>query len=178
MDAGVETQDGEEEQLDDLFTYKEGDEATYFVSEGPGDQELDVRPSGGVAFILEKGEIATQGYESEDVEILETPEERRLTTEPPTEEPATGEAFAVTTAAESTTPLEITLGDMSSSKVDSLTIEATSAEIVATRVTSLMETIPTTTISTGVTIADTSALLGNNCKNLAINFFIYRVFFL
>ena len=66
---------------------------TYFVSEGLGDHELDVGPSGRSATILEKGEVATQGYESEDVEILETPEESQPITESPTEEPATGEAF-------------------------------------------------------------------------------------
>ena len=37
------------EKLDDLFTYKERDETTYFVSEGPADQELDVGSSGGAA---------------------------------------------------------------------------------------------------------------------------------
>ena len=48
---------GGEEKLNVIFTYKEGDEATYFVSEGLGDQELDVRPSGGVATASKKGEV-------------------------------------------------------------------------------------------------------------------------
>ena len=52
--AGQETQSEGEETFDDLFTYKEGDEATYFVFEGLGDQELDVGPSGGAATTLER----------------------------------------------------------------------------------------------------------------------------
>jgi len=36
-DVGQEIQSEGEEIFDDLFTYKEGDEATYFVSEGLGD---------------------------------------------------------------------------------------------------------------------------------------------
>ena len=67
---------------------------------------------------MEKGEVATQGYESEDMAILETAKERRSITEPPVEKPATGEAFAETTAAEGTTPPEVALGDVPSSKVD------------------------------------------------------------
>ena len=57
MDAGKEIQGEGEEKLDYLFTYKEGDEATYFVSEG---QELDVEHFGRVATTLEKGEVATR----------------------------------------------------------------------------------------------------------------------
>jgi len=56
------------------------------------------------------------------VEILEVPEEERLITKPPAEEPATGEAFVETTAAESTVPHEIALEDVPSGKVDSLVI--------------------------------------------------------
>ena len=101
-----------------LFTYKEGDEATYFVSEGPGDQELDVGPSGGVVTTLEKGEVIPQGYESEDVKILKIPEARRPITEPTAEEPTMGVAFAKTTAAAYTVPAKIALEDMPSCKVD------------------------------------------------------------
>ena len=43
-DIGKETKGGGEEKLDDLFTYKEGGEVTYFVSEGLVDQELNVGP--------------------------------------------------------------------------------------------------------------------------------------
>ena len=53
-DAGKDTLGGGEEKLNDLFTYKEGDEVTYFVSEGLGDQKLDVGPSGGVLLFLER----------------------------------------------------------------------------------------------------------------------------
>ena len=59
-----------------ISTEKEGDKVIYFLSEGLRDQELDVGPSGGAATTLEKVEIAPQGYEFENVEILETPEER------------------------------------------------------------------------------------------------------
>ena len=116
--------------------------------------------SGGAATILEKGEVATKGYKFEEVEILETPEERQLTTEALVEEPTTGEAFAETTAVARTVLTEIALEDVPSSKVDSLvnpTIEVSLAETIAAGVTSLMETTATT-ISTGVTTADTSAL--------------------
>ena len=51
LSVGPKTQDGGEEQLDKLFTYKEGDEATYFVSESLGDQELDIGPSGGLPLL-------------------------------------------------------------------------------------------------------------------------------
>ena len=61
---------------------------TYFVSKGLGDQELDVGPSDGAVTTLEKGEVAPQGYESEDVKILETPEERRPIPEPTAKERA------------------------------------------------------------------------------------------
>ena len=103
---------GGEEKLDDLFIYKEGDEATYFVSEGLGDQELDVGPSGGVATTSEKGEIATHGDKSENVEILDIPEEGRPIIEPPVEESAIGEALFKITAAEGVTPLEIAPEDV------------------------------------------------------------------
>jgi len=84
-DKGKETLSVGEEKLDDLFTYKERDEVTYFISEGLGDQELDVGPSGGAA--------AIQGYESEDVEILDPPEERQPIAESPVEELANGRFF-------------------------------------------------------------------------------------
>ena len=58
------------------------------------------------------------------------------------------------------------------------TLEVPSAEIVATEVTSHMEIVPATTISTRVTTVDTAAPSGNDCKNSAINFFIYRRLFL
>ena len=51
-------------------------------------------PPGGATTTLEKREVAFQGYEFEDVEILKTPEERRPFPKPIAEEPATGEAFA------------------------------------------------------------------------------------
>ena len=95
------------------------------------------------------------------MEILEIPEEDRPITMPPVEEPAAGEDFVETIVAESTMPLEIALGDVPCSKVDSpvnSTLEVSSAEIVATEFTSHMETVPATTISTGVTTADTSVL--------------------
>ena len=57
-DAGKETLGGGEEKLDDLFTFKKGDEVTYFVSEGLGDQELDVGPSAGGATIFGEGKVA------------------------------------------------------------------------------------------------------------------------
>ena len=46
-------------------------------------------PSGGAATILEKGKTAIRGGESEDVEILDFPEERQLIFEPPVREPVT-----------------------------------------------------------------------------------------
>ena len=66
MDAGKETLGGGEKKLDDLFTYKKGDEATYFVFKGLGDQELDVGPSSGAVTASEKVEVATQGDETEE----------------------------------------------------------------------------------------------------------------
>jgi len=70
-DVGKETLGEGEEKLDDLFTYKEEDEAIYFISEGPGDQKLNVGPFDGAAAILEKGKTATiLENESRDVEIL------------------------------------------------------------------------------------------------------------
>ena len=45
-----------------------------------------------------------------------------------------------------------------------------SAETIVVGFTSPMEITPAMTISTGGTTADTSAPLGNDCKNLAINF--------
>ena len=111
---------GGEEKLDDLFTYKKGDEVIYFVSKGYGDQELDVGPSGGAATILVKGEVTIQGYEYEDVEILEFHEEQQPITELPVAEPTTREAFTETTAVESMVPPEIGSGDTPSSKVDFL----------------------------------------------------------
>ena len=122
---------------------------TYFISEGLGGQELDVGPSDGAATILEKGEVATQGYESEDVKILETPEERQPITEPPAEEPATREALAKTTAAGSMAPPEVASWDMPSSKVNFPTIEVSSAETIAAGVTTHMETVPAVTDSMG-----------------------------
>ena len=53
-----------------------GDEATYFISKGLGNQERDMGPSSGAATTLEKGEVVPQGYESENVEVLETTAER------------------------------------------------------------------------------------------------------
>ena len=50
------------------------------------------------------------------------------------------------------------------------TIEVSSAETVAAEITSHMKTVPATTISTRVTIIDTSAPSGNERKNSAINF--------
>ena len=107
------------------------------------------------------------------MEILEVPEEGRLVTEPPAEEPATGEAFVKTTTAKSTMPFEITLEDVPSGKVGSpviLSLKVSSADIVVAEVTYYMETAPATMISTKVTIADTSAPSGNDYKNSAINF--------
>jgi len=52
------------------------------------------------------------------VETLEILEEGRLNIEPPAEEPATGEVFIETTAAEGVTPLKITAEDMAGSNVD------------------------------------------------------------
>jgi len=106
---------------------------------------------------LEKGEVATQGYESEDVKILETPEERQPIPEPTAEEPATEEAFAETTAAARTVAAEIALEDVLSSQVDSPTIEVSSAKTVVAGVTFPIEITPAMTISTRVTTANTSA---------------------
>ena len=70
-DVGKETLGEGEEKLDDLFTYMEGYEAIYFISEGPADQKLNVGPFDGAAAILEKGKTATiLENESGDVEIL------------------------------------------------------------------------------------------------------------
>ena len=55
-----------EEAFDDLFAYKEGNEADYFSPEGPKDQ-LHYFGSFG------KGEVAARGDENEAVEIPETP---------------------------------------------------------------------------------------------------------
>ena len=117
--------------------------------------------------------VAPQGYESEEVEILKTPKERRSITEPTAKEPTTWEAFAETIATARTVPVEIALEGMPSSKVDfsvNPTIEVSSAETVAVGVTSPMETTHAMTISTGVTTADTSDLSSNDRKNLATNF--------
>jgi len=53
-DAGKETLGGGEKKLDDLFHCKEGDEATYFISEGLRDQEIDVGPSVGLPLLLKR----------------------------------------------------------------------------------------------------------------------------
>ena len=92
-------------------------------------------PSCETTTILEKGEIAIQGDECEDIEILESPEERQPIAEPPVRELATEKAFTEITAAESMAPLEVALGDMPSSKVDSATIKGSLAETTATVVT-------------------------------------------
>ena len=76
-----------EEVLEDLFTYREGDEVIYFNPEAPKEQTQDITTSSGATITFGKGEVTTQGDESEDVEILKAPEERR-----PIDEPATGEA--------------------------------------------------------------------------------------
>ena len=110
-----------------------------FISDGLVDQELDVGLSYGAATTLEKGKIATQRYESEDIEILEIPEEGRPITEPLAKGPATGEALVKTTATESTVPPEIASGDVPISKVDSPvnpTIKVSSTSTVAAEVTS------------------------------------------
>ena len=73
---------GGEEGFDDLFTYQEGDKVTYFIPEAPEEQMHNIGPSGGAITASSKGKFATQGDESEDVEILETPKDRRLITEP------------------------------------------------------------------------------------------------
>jgi len=54
-------------------------------------------------------------------------------------------------------PPEVAFGDMPSSKVDFPTIEVSSGKIVATEVTSHVETVPAMTISTEATTADTPA---------------------
>ena len=137
----------------------------YFVSKGLGDQELDVGPSGQGATTSEKGEVATQGYESEDMEILEIPEEERLIIEPLAEEPATREAFVETTAAEGVIPLEIAPEDVTGSKATSPvapTIKISSADIAAIEIISLevihTEATRSMIISTEVAIADISAI--------------------
>ena len=107
------------------------------------------------------------------MEILETLEERRPIIEPPAEEPATGEAFTETIAAESMVPPEGASRDVPSSKVDSPTIKVSSAKIVTTEVTS----VPAATNCTGVTTVDTSAPPSNDRKDSAINF-LYTIFFL
>jgi len=63
LDVGKKTPGGGEEKIDDFFHYKEGDDVTYFVSEGLGDQKLDVGPSGGAITASEKGDITTKGVE-------------------------------------------------------------------------------------------------------------------
>ena len=75
-------------------------------------------PSGGAATILEKGEATTQGYESEDVKILNTPEERHPIAELPGKEPATRVAFVETTIAEGMAPPKVASGAKPSGKVD------------------------------------------------------------
>ena len=52
----------------------------------------------GLPPLWRKVRLPPQGYESEDVKILETPKERRPIPESTVEEPATGEALAETTA--------------------------------------------------------------------------------
>ena len=173
-DAGKETLGGGEEKLDDHFTYKEGDEATYFVSEGLGDQKLDVGPSGGGATNSGKGEVATQGYESDDVEILEVPREWRLIIEPPAKEPAIGKALVKTTTAEGVTRFESVPEDVIGSKMDSHvvhTIEVSSTDTAAAEDTSHTKTVLAIISCTEVVTAGTSAPLGNDHnKSLTINF--------
>ena len=93
-------------------------------------------------YICPNSEIAIQGYEYEDIEILESPEEQQPITEPPVNEPAIGQALTMTTAAESMVPSEIASGDMPSSKVDSSTIKGSLAETVVAVVASHMEIVP------------------------------------
>ena len=63
----------------------------------PEEQMHDIGPSG-------KGEVATQGDESEDAEILETRQERRPISEPPANKPATGEVIVDTGVRTGVTP--------------------------------------------------------------------------
>jgi len=67
----------------------------------------DIGPSGGTATTSGKGEVATHGDESDDVEILETPEERRSISEPPADEPAIEKALVETGVSIEVTPPEI-----------------------------------------------------------------------
>ena len=104
-----------------------------------------------VELLLEKDKTAIQGDESEDVEILDFPEERQPIVEPPVREPATEEA-----------PFEIALGNWPrpSSKVDFPTIKGSLAEPTVTVVTSHMEIVSSAMV--GMTTAITSAPLGND----------------
>jgi len=67
----ITLEDKKEEALDDLFTYKKGDEPDYFSPEDPEDGLYDFIPSG-------KGEVATEGNEDEDIEIVETPRDEPI----------------------------------------------------------------------------------------------------
>ena len=75
-------------------------------------------------------------------------------------------------------PPEVASGDMPNSMVDSPIIEGSLAKTIVAGVTSHMETVPAVTVNTGVTTAATLAPLGNDCKNLVVNFIQHCAFFL
>ena len=70
----------DEETWDALFKYSARDEGDYINPESPDEERYDVGPS-------DKGEVATQGNEDKDIEILEISEDRQPTNEGPIEEP-------------------------------------------------------------------------------------------
>ena len=120
----------------------------------------DIGPSGGVPLL--KREIVTQGYESEDVEILETPEERRSISEPPADEPATGEALVET---------DVSIGVTLPETVPAAT-KVTALGINYTEVTQGMM------ISTEVTTTIISAPPGNDHNSSFSNQFSYTILIL
>ena len=63
-----------------------------------------MEPSSGAATASEKGEVTTQGDESEDLEVLK---EGTSIMKPPAREPATGEALVETTVVESVSLLKL-----------------------------------------------------------------------
>ena len=123
----------------------------------------DIAPSGGGATASSKGEVTTQGDESEDMEILETPEERRPISEPPADEPATEEALVKISITEA-----ISTG-VTLPKTAPAAAEATALGVRYTKVTQGIM------ISTEVVTTVTSAPPDNDHNSSISNHFSYTI---
>ena len=115
-----------EEALDDLFTYMKGDEQDYFSPEDPKDWLYDFIPTG-------KGEVATQGNEDEDVEIVETPGDAPIHEEIL---PTSTEDIVQKVITSKDSPTEIDMGKVGHTGVASIkTVVAVTAEAPLTEAT-------------------------------------------